>query len=240
MTRKKFRIDVWSDIACPWCYVGKRRLERALADFPHREEVDVVWHAFELDRNAPKIRDTSVSYAARLASKYGCSNSEAQGMIDRMTNTAKADGLEFNFEKIRSGNTFDAHRVIHLAKEHGVQGAVKERLLRAYMSEGEALGDHEVLARLGGEAGLDPALVREVLASDRFTEDVRADEREAEEVGVRGVPFFVLGERYAVSGAQPAELLLRAITEAWNQERRSTATHVAESEGAMCGPEGCA
>jgi predicted DsbA family dithiol-disulfide isomerase len=234
---KKLRVDVWSDIACPWCYVGKRRLEAALERFPHRDETEVVWRAFELDPAAPRERDRKESYVQRLANKYGSSPAEARSMIQRMTEIAARDGLAFDFERIRPGNTFDAHRVLHLASERGVQDAVKERFLRAYMTEGEPIGDPAALARLAGEAGLPTAEVVALLAGDRYRPEVRADEAEAHHLGIRGVPFFVLGGRYAVSGAQPAEHLLGALTEAWNDlESRPPALE----EGAVCGPDGCA
>lgn len=239
ISMKKLRIEVWSDIACPWCYVGKRRLEAALAEFPHRDEVSVMWRAFELDPSAPRERDRKISYAERLASKYGTSTDQAAGMIDRMTTTARGDGLDFRFDKIRSGNTFDAHRVIHLAGEKNaqLQDAVKERLLRGYMTEGELMADHETLVRLADEAGLDPDRVRAMLASDEFTEEVRDDESEAAELGITGVPFFVVGNVYAVSGAQPKEVLLAALAKAWAEvEPDSKAAYAA---GAVCGPDGC-
>src|SRR5688572_13548676 len=138
---KKLRIDVWSDIVCPWCYVGKRRLEAALAQFPQRAAVEVVWRAFELDASAPAVRDEGVPYAERLARKYGTTVDQAQKMIERMIEVAAADGLDFRFDRIRPGRTFDAHRLLHLAAERGLQDALKERLLRAYMTEGAAIGD---------------------------------------------------------------------------------------------------
>jgi len=233
---KKLRLDIWSDIACPWCYVGKRRLEAALAQFEHRDSVEIVWRAFELDPSAPRVRDKSVSYAERLGKKYGTSAVQAQTMIDRMTNVAREDGLDFHFEIAQSGNTFDAHRVLHLAHERGKQDAVKERFLRAYMTEGEAIGEPETLVRLAAEAGLDEEEVRATLLSNAYEKEVRSDEREARENGITGVPFFVLGGRYAVSGAQPAELLLRALKQAWSE---LVAKPVVFQEGAACGPDGC-
>ncbi len=231
------RIEIWSDIACPWCYVGKRRLEAALEKFPHREAVEMLWRAFELDPSAPAERPTDVGYAERLAKKYGSSLNEAQGMVTRMTDVAKTDGLDFHFEKIRPGNTFDAHRVLHLALERGRQDAVKERYLRAYMTEGEPIGDRETLIRLAAEAGLDAEEVRAALASDAFTREVRDDEEEARALGISGVPFFLFAGKLAVSGAQPVELLLRALTQAWKEiEPRPEAF----AEGAVCGPDGCA
>jgi|SRR5450432_270947 len=233
---KKLRIDVWSDIACPWCYVGKRHLEAALARFAHRDAVEVVWRAFELDPSAPRERERTGSYSERLAKKYCTTVREAQVRIDRMIDIARADGLVFDFDRIRPGNTFDAHRLLHLAHERGVQDALKERLLRAYMSEGEPIGSPEALLRLASEAGLDPDVVRATLGSDDYAREVRQDETEAHEIGVEGVPFFVLDGRYAVSGAQPVELLLQAIEKAWSEIE---AKPVALDEGAACGPGGC-
>ena len=232
---KKLRVDVWSDIACPWCYVGKRRLEAALARFPHRGAVAVAWRAFELDSSAPAVRNAA-PYAHGLAKKYGTTAAKAQAMIDGMAETARADGLEFRFDRIRPGNTFDAHRLLHLAGERGVQDAVKERFLRGYMTEGEAIGDPAVLARLGVDAGLDAGEVSATLAGDAYAREVRDDEAQAREMGIRGVPFFVMG-RYAVSGAQPAEVLLAALKKAWEE---TAAGPELFAEGAACGPDGCA
>jgi predicted DsbA family dithiol-disulfide isomerase len=233
---KKLLIDTWSDVVCPWCYVGKRRLEAALALFPHRADVEVRWRAFELDPSAPPISDSHVSHAERLAKKYGMSVSKAEAAINNMTQVAAADGLEFHFEKTRSGNTFDAHRVLHLALERGVQDAVKERLLRGYMTEGVAIGEREALVELAGQAGLDREEVRAMLAGTRYAADVRADEEQARRLGISGVPFFVIGGRYAVSGAQPASVLLGALEKAWADVRSQP---VGDEDGAVCGPEGC-
>ncbi|HRI54398.1 MAG TPA: DsbA family oxidoreductase [Pseudomonadota bacterium] len=233
---KKLRIDVFSDIACPWCYVGKRRLEAALAQFPHRDSVEVVWRAFELDSAAPRVRDPEVSYIERLSRKYGATAAQAEAMVQRMTEVAAADGLTFRFDRIRPGNTFDAHRILHLAHELHMQDAVKERFLRAYMTEGEAIGEPEVLLRLATEAGLPEQEVRELLAGDRYSREVRADEQEARSLHISGVPFFVIAECYGLSGAQPSETILGAISQAWETMEAATASF---TEGAACGPEGC-
>ena len=232
---KKLRVDVWSDIACPWCYVGKRRLEAALSRFTHRDAVEIVWRAFELDPGAPRAQDADVSYAERLAKKYGTPVVQANAMIKRMTDVAASDGLDFHFDRIRPGNTFDAHRVLHLAHERGVQDAVKERFLRGYMTEGKAIGEPEVLVRLGSEAGLDEEEVRALLASDAYAREVRADEGQARALAITGVPFFVLGGRLGVSGAQTADVLLDALTQAWG----AATADPAGAEGAVCGPGGC-
>jgi predicted DsbA family dithiol-disulfide isomerase len=237
---KTLRVDVWSDIACPWCYVGKRRLEAALERFPHRDQVEIVWRAFELDTKAPKRQPQDVSQAARLAKKYGKTLAEAEDMLASMTKTAAGDGLDFHLEKVQSGNTFDAHRVLHLATDRGLGGVVKERFLRAYMTEGEAISDHEVLARLGREAGLDEAEVRSVLASDTYAREVRADEAEAQAIGVTGVPFFAFANRYGVSGAQGPEALLQVLNKAWDELAPNPLQAQGETaRGAACGPDGC-
>jgi predicted DsbA family dithiol-disulfide isomerase len=233
----KLRVDIWSDIACPWCYVGKRHLEQALATFPHKDDVEVVWRAFELDPSAPKVRDTSQSYVERLAHKYGTPPAQAQVMIDRMVDTAAKDGLEFRFDRIRPGNTFDAHRLLHLAHERGIQDAVKERFLRGYMTEGQAIGDPEALVGLAREAGLDETEVREVLGGERYAAEVRTDQGLARELGISGVPFFVLDGRIGISGAQPAAVLLGALDKAWSELAKPELEPFAE--GATCGPDGC-
>jgi predicted DsbA family dithiol-disulfide isomerase len=231
-------VDVWSDIACPWCYVGKRRLEAALKQFPERDSVHVRWHAFELNPGAARRSESGGSYAERLAKKYGSSVRDAESRIARLTEQARADGIPMDFERIQPGNTFDAHRVLQLALEHGRQDELKERFLRGYLCEGEAIGEPEVLIRLAAEVGLDADRVRATLASDAFSSEVRAEEAQARELGIQGVPFFVLGGRYAVSGAQPAELLLQALNQA-RQELAKEPGQAEYAEGAACGPDGC-
>jgi len=210
---QRMEVDVWSDIACPWCYVGKRRL----------------------DPSAPKFAEPAIPYAERLARKYGSPVAEAERRIAQMTEVAAQDGLDFHFERVRPGNTFDAHRLIHLAHAKGLQDAVKERLLRAYLSEGAAIGDPGTLRALAVEAGLAEDDVVLVLQTDAYAREVREDERAAHEIGVRGVPFFAIGGRYGLSGAQPVEVLLQAIELAWREQAPAPA-----AEGAVCGPDGCA
>ena len=232
----KLRVDVWSDIACPWCYVGKRRLEAALERFPNRDEVDVVWHAFELDPGAPRERDTSVSYVERLARKYGRSTAQAQQMIDRTAESARADGLDFRFDRIRSGSTFDAHRLVQFALERGKQGEMEERLFAAYFTEGELMSDPGTLSRLAADVGLSAEEAATALAGEAHAREVREDEAMASELGISGVPFYVFGGKYAVSGAQPPELFFQALTRAWEE---TTKVDTAPAEGAVCGPDGC-
>ena len=226
-------VEIWSDIACPWCYVGKRRFEAALAAFEHRDDVTVTWRSFELDPAAP--RERSADGATHLAEKYGTSREQALEMQQRMTDVAAGEGLEFRFDHARGGNTFDAHRLLHLAAAHGMQDALKERLMRAYLTEGEPIGDPETLARLAVDAGLPADEVHELLAGDRFATEVREDERTAAQLGIHAVPFFVVDRAIGASGAQPPDVFSELLRRGW--EARSPIPVV--TGGEACGPDGC-
>jgi predicted DsbA family dithiol-disulfide isomerase len=206
-------VEIWSDIACPWCYIGKRRFEAALARFEHRDEVRVTWRAFELDPTAPheRIGDR----AERLAEKYGMTIERAREMEQHITDVAAGDGLEFRFDTARSGSTFDAHRIVDLAEEHGLQDAMKERLLRAYFTDGQLVSDHATLIRLSTELGLPEHETRETLAGERYSEQVRDDERLAGQLGIRAVPTFVIDRALGASGAQPPDALLDLLRQGW-------------------------
>ncbi len=232
------QVDIWSDVVCPWCAIGKRRFETALSRFAHRDEVTVRWRSFELDPTAPRERTGTL--VEHLSEKYGSSAEQAAGMIRQMSDTAAVEGWEFALEGARGGNTVDAHRLIHLGAEHGVEDAVKERLLRAYLTEGERIGDPETLARLAVDAGLDEAEVREVLGSDRYLDAVRADERQAHAYGISGVPFFVVDQKYGVSGAQPAEALLQVLDTAWTDAHPTPTLTPAGGTGEVCADGSCA
>src|SRR5262245_58223478 len=208
-----FIVEIWSDVVCPWCYLGKRRFEKALARFEHRDDVEVVWRSFELDPNAGP--SSSESAAERLAAKYGMSVEDAAASHARLTGLAAEDGLEYHLDRTRGGNTFDAHRLIQLGKARGIQDAVEERLMRGYFTDSVAIDDHETLVRLAAEAGLDADEARAVLASDDYADAVREDEELARRIGINGVPFFVLGRRYGVSGAQESDVLLEALDKSW-------------------------
>ena len=230
-------VEIWSDVVCPWCYIGKRRFEHALAEFDHRGEVSVTWRSFQLDPNAAATSEGDP--IDRLAAKYGMSRATAEAAQARVTANAATAGLDFHLDRARSGNTFDAHRLIHYAKSVGNQDMLKERLVAAYFIEGAAIGEHEALARLAVEVGLDEPAVREVLDGDAYADDVRHDELEARELGITGVPFFVLDRAYGVSGAQPSEMMLAALQQAW------TAAHPLQMVGAgdtdtTCTDESCA
>jgi predicted DsbA family dithiol-disulfide isomerase len=203
---------------CPWCYIGKRRFAQALAGFEHRDEVRVTWRSFELDPQAPRTR--SVDGATHLAEKYGKSREEAVAMQQRVADIAATDGLTFRHDIARGGNTFDAHRLLHLAGVHNLQDALKERLMAAYHAEGEAIGDVAVLERLAVEVGLPESEVHDVLESDRYAEDVRDDERVASALAIGGVPFFVVDRAFAASGAQSPEVLGDLLRQAWEADAR--------------------
>jgi predicted DsbA family dithiol-disulfide isomerase len=226
-------IEIWSDIACPWCYVGKRRFEAALAQFEHADEVRLMWRSFELDPAAPPEREGE--RAARLAEKYGMTLEQAHEMERQMTATAAGEGLDFHLDIARSGSTFDAHRVVHLAAEHGLQDAMKERLLRAYFGEGELMSDHDTLVRLAAEVGLAEDDVREMLAGDRFADEVREDERTAAAFGINAVPTFVVDRALGASGAHPPDALLQLLREGW---ARRTPAPVVLTGGDACGVDG--
>lgn len=198
------QIDIWSDIACPFCYVGKRHLEKALEDYPLKEEVKIIWHSFELNPKAPLKQDRPL--VELLSHKYQKTLSEAETMIDNMTAMAAESGLSFNLRDSKPTNTFNAHRLIHLAKEFNLQDRAKERFLKAYMVEGADLGEPEVLKDLMLDIGLELSSIEEVLNSERFTREVRVDEQDAYNMGCHGVPFFVFDNMMALSGAQPVEV----------------------------------
>jgi predicted DsbA family dithiol-disulfide isomerase len=205
------RLEVWSDVICPWCYIGRRRLDKALAAYDHADEVEVVvvWRSFQLDPAFPKGAPQGTY--EMLAGKMGCSLEQARSMTERVAALAAQEGLEYDFDRARVVNTFDAHRLTHLAHTRGLGGAMHERLMRANLIEGETLDDHETLVRLGAEVGLEDADARRVLAGDEYAADVDEDAREARALGVTGVPFFVLDRTYGVSGAQPVETFLETL-----------------------------
>jgi len=191
---------------CPWCYIGKRRFEAAVEQFDG--EVDVTWRSFELDPGAPPVREHTAS--EHLAAKYGMSHEQAEASHAQMTALAAQEGLEYHFERARGGNSFDAHRLIHLATADGLQDEAMERVMRGYFTEGLPIGDREALVALAAELGLDGS----ALDSDAYADAVREDEHLAQRIGIQGVPFFVLDRRYGVSGAQPAEILVQALEKA--------------------------
>ncbi|HSK97520.1 MAG TPA: DsbA family oxidoreductase [Euzebyales bacterium] len=206
------QVEIWSDVVCPWCAIGRARFARALDMFAQRDAVTVRWRSFELDPAAP--RSVAGSYVDRLAGKYRVSRARAQAMIDRMTAQAAAEGLTFRFDQVRPGNTFDAHRLLHLAADRQVQRDMVACLMTAYLSQGAAIGDPATLVELATGVGLDASEVAAVLDGDAYADAVHADEEQAAAFGIGGVPFFVLDRRFGVSGAQPVTVLHAALVQA--------------------------
>jgi predicted DsbA family dithiol-disulfide isomerase len=207
------RVEIWSDVVCPWCYLGKRRFERALDSFAHADEVEVTYRSFELNPSAPK--DLTTPTVRILASKYGMTTEHARDAQRQMEQRAAHDGLTFRMSDLRSGNTRDAHRLLHLAKDRGRQTDLVEGLHRGYFTEQLSIFDHAVLTKLAVEAGLDRNEAADVLASEDYRPAVETDEAMAGTLGVTGVPFFVIDRRFAFSGAQPAEAVTQLLDAVW-------------------------
>lgn len=205
------QVEVFSDVACPWCYIGKRHLEQALADFPH--DVTVTYRSFQLDPTTPT--EATGTLTERLAAKYGVSEAEARAMNERVAAVAATAGITFDMDAAHPANTFDAHRLLYLAAAHHVQAAAKERLMAAYFSRGEHIGDRETLVAIAAEIGLDADEARAVLDSGSYADEVRADLALARTFGISSVPFFVIDRHYGISGAQPAATLRAGLEQAW-------------------------
>jgi predicted DsbA family dithiol-disulfide isomerase len=209
------RVDIWSDVICPWCYVGKARFEKALDSFAHRDEVEVIYHSFELDPSSP--RGQSESNLTMLSKKFGKSPAEALALDDQVGSLARAEGLGFNSER-PVGNTFDVHRVLHLGLERGVQQALLGAVNEAYFAQARDVFDRDVLTGVAAGAGLSPDEVGKVLDGDAYADEVRQDESQARQIGISGVPFFVFDMALGASGAQPAELFASALNQAWDRK----------------------
>lgn len=214
-------VDIWSDVVCPWCYIGKKHFEQALQSFDHRDDVAVTYRSFELDPSA--ARGVTTPTVERLANKYGLSAQEADAAQRQMADRAAHVGLEFHLEGLRSGNTHDAHRLLQLAKARDLQPELMERLHHAYFAEQRSIFDQLSLTELAVEVGLDTDEVRSVIQSEEYADAVDADETTARSLGVTGVPFFVIDRHFAVSGAQPADSIVRLLEHAWAEAARSNA-----------------
>jgi len=209
------RVDIWSDVVCPWCYVGKARFEKALSGFAHRDDVEVVFHSFELDPGYPKDKRGETSLQM-LSEKYGMPADQARQAEGRVAGLARAEGIGFNPER-PVGNTFDIHRVLHLGLDKGVQPELMSAVNEAYFAQARPVFDHDVITQVAAGAGLDADEVSKVLATDAYADEVRQDEAQAGQLGISGVPFFVFDMALAVSGAQPTELFSQALNQAWER-----------------------
>jgi protein disulfide-isomerase len=227
-------IDIWSDIMCPFCYIGKRKLEAALNEFEHKDEVTVKWHSFQLDPTLQSQPGTDLY--GYVAEHKGQSREWSVGIHGQLTNTAAENGLEYHFEKAVIANSFDAHRLIQLAKKHGLDGAAEEQLFKAYFTDGKDISNHNTLMQVGIDIGLRAVEVGEMLNSDAYAEAVHADIAHAQELGIRGVPFFAVNDRYAISGAQPKEAFLQTLQHAWKEYAHASVTN--ELEDGICTPDG--
>ncbi|GAA4314808.1 DsbA family oxidoreductase [Mucilaginibacter gynuensis] len=226
------KVEIWSDVVCPFCYIGKRKFENALKDFDQKGKVEIVWRSFQLDPDMEYVEGQSVS--EYLAKRKGVSVDKAREMNNYVSGVAKEVGLEYDFDKAILNNTLDAHRLLHLAAEHGVQTQLKEALFAAYYTQGKNIGDTETLVEIGTSFGLNAAEIRTMLQSDTYKNDVRQDQYQANQVGAQGVPFFVFNSKYAVSGAQPTEVFKQVLDKVWDEEKP-----VAEAtDGGFCTPDG--
>lgn len=234
------RIEIWSDIVCPWCYIGRARLQKALEGFEHRDAVQLVYKAFELDPSAPTDRTELTRDLVNR--RYGGGEAQMRAMFSQVEQAAAQEGLDMRLEHTHSGNTRNAHRLVKLAARTDRDGAMLERLYTAYFTDGRSVFTVEDLVELATEVGLDAAEARQALETGAFEQDIQADIRDAQRVGARGVPFFVVDGRFGISGAQPVETFSQALSQAWESRPKlqTIATTAAESENAAaCGPDGC-
>lgn len=230
------KIEIWSDVACPWCFIGKRRFEAALASFPHRDAVDVTWRSYQLDPALPEHYDgTELEY---LSSRKGMPAQQVSQMFDHVAQQAKGEGLDYHFEKVVVANSFTAHRLIHLAAAHGKQDAAKERLLSDHFEHGKDIGSRGYLSSLGADLSLPAGEVEELFTTDKYTDEVRFDFQEARALGITGVPFFVIDRKFGLSGAQPTETFTAALNQAWQEANPLVLVNSTDAEA--CGPDGCA
>jgi predicted DsbA family dithiol-disulfide isomerase len=235
----KMKVEVWSDIMCPFCYIGKRNYESALKQFDGRDKVEIEWHSFQLDPMIPKKIELKENVYRYLAKSKGIPYEQSVKMHERVIDMANKAGLDYRFDKAIVANSFDAHRLIQLAKSQGLGDEAEEKLFHAYFTEGRDFGDHETLIAIGREIGLKKEEIQYALTSEDFASKVDRDIEEAGEIGIRGVPFFVLDRKYAVSGAQPPEYFLQALKqsfEEWKENNPLSATD--GSEDMICTPDG--
>ena len=227
------KVEIWSDIVCPFCYIGKRKFENALKEFEHKEQVEVEWKSFQLDPDVMPVAGQSLHQY--LADRKGVSLERGKEMNDYMSGVAKEVGLEYNFDTAIVNNTMNAHRLLHLALKHGVQNETKEALFKAYYTHSKDIGDTETLVAIGDSTGLDADEIRTMLVGRQYIQEVQMEQQRAQELGIQGVPFFVFNNKYGVSGAQPTEVFAEVLEKVWEEEKP-----VLEmvSEGSFCTPDG--
>lgn len=235
MVSSSMKIEIWSDVACPWCYIGKRRFEAALASFEHRDSVEVKWRSYQLDPGLPEHYDGSeLDY---LSTRKGLPREQVSRMFEHVAAQAKGEGLNYRFDAVVVANSFNAHRLIHLAAAHGKQDAAKERLLSDHFEHGKDIGSRKYLTAVALELGIAPDAVEELFTTDKYADDVRADFEEAQALGISGVPFFVIDRKFGLSGAQPVEAFTAALAQAWQDSQPLVLVNTVDSD--ICGPDGC-
>ena len=228
-------INIWSDVRCPFCYIGKRKFEMALEKFPHKDKVKVIWKSFELDPNLKT--NTKVSAMEHLSKAKGISKAQAEGMQQHVATVAKEIGLDFKSNKTIIANSFNAHRLIQLAKTKGLGNEMEEALFKAHFVEGKNIDDKETLLETGVSIGLDESDVNEIFTSDAFSKEVKEDEMQAQSIGINGVPFFVLNNKYAVSGAQSPETFSEVLEQTWEEYEKENPALIV-TEGESCSTDG--
>ena len=234
--QEKMKIEVWSDVVCPFCYIGKKKFETALAEFKERNNVEFVWKSFQLNPNVET--NANISLYEHLAESKGISVEQAKGMGGHAAQMANSVGLTMNFDKSVVANSFNSHRLIHFAKENGLQHQMKERLFKAYFTEGKNIDHTETLISLATEIGLNAEVVKAVLNSDKYADSVQADVKESQQLGVTGVPFFVFDRKYAVSGAQDSSAFLETLEKSFSEWRKANPTlKLQVQEGSVCTPD---
>ena len=234
----KLKIQIWSDVMCPFCYIGKRKLEDALSQFENKDAVAIEWKSFQLD--ASFVATPGETVIDHLAEKYRKDTDWAETMIKNMTQNAKASGLDFHFEKAILANSFHAHRLLHLAKKYNLSNELEELLFKAYLTDGKNVNDLSTLTNLGLEVGLKKEEIENMLNSDLYTKEVIQDQEEAQAIGVTGVPFFVFDKKYAVSGAQQPETFLKTLEKAWEEGGFDSKVILQnETDENSCGIDGC-
>ena len=211
------KVEIWSDIVCPFCYIGKRKFENALNSFDQKDKVEIVWRSFQLDADLVQIKGQSVD--EYLAIRKGTTLEKGKEMNAYMSSVAKEVGLNYNFDIAIINNTLNAHRLSHLACKYGIQNNIEEALFDAYYTQGKDIGDVETLTKIGVDAGLNKVDIDAMFATDEYSEAVRMDQYEAQQIGVQGVPFFVFNNKYAVSGAQPTDVFKEILEKAWEDEK---------------------
>lgn len=233
----KMKVEIWSDVMCPFCYIGKRNFETALEDFPNKDFIEVVWKSYQLDPTIPEV--AKESYHDYLVERKGMSPAQVKGSLDNVTQSAKQVGLEYNFDQSVMVNSLSAHKLIQYAKTKDLGGEAEERLFRAFFTEGKNIADLATLTKLGKEIGLDETALQTAFTDTKYSDLVKQDYQEAQQVGVQGVPFFVLDRKYAVSGAQPAQAFLENLTKAFVEWRKvNPITKLEIIEGQSCKPDG--